>query len=162
MVQHEFAIELLKEFRKRNVSTAIETTACVKPDIFRNVAGYLDILYIDMKHWDADKHQEGTGVLPDVILENTAWAIASKKNVQIRIPVIPDYNDSLDDARHFAMLLKQVGADTVQLLPFHQMGERKYELLDQTYQHRQVKAYYPEDLKEYKNTFAEHGIHAFF
>jgi pyruvate formate lyase activating enzyme len=50
----------------------------------------------------------------------------------------------------------------VQLLPFHQMGERKYEFLNRDYEMTGVKALHPEDLTEYRKVFLDHGIDCFF
>ena len=79
-----------------------------------------------------------------------------------RIPVIPGFNASLEDAKGIALLLKDVGAKKVQLLPFHQFGERKYELLNRAYAYTGVKALHPEDLKEYQQVFLEEGIDCYF
>ena len=80
----------------------------------------------------------------------------------IRIPVIPGYNDSLEDAAGFAEKLREIGADRVQLLPFHQFGENKYDLLGTGYAYRDVPALHREDLEEYRKVFLSHGIEAFF
>ena len=56
----------------------------------------------------------------------------------------------------------QVGIARVQLLPFHQMGERKYEFLNRPYELTGVKALHPEDLEDYRKIFLDHGIDCFF
>ena len=56
----------------------------------------------------------------------------------------------------------QVGIARVQLLPFHQMGERKYEFLNRPYELTGVKALHPEDLTDYRKIFLDHGIDCFF
>jgi pyruvate formate lyase activating enzyme len=76
--------------------------------------------------------------------------------------VIPGFNSSLKDAEGFAKLLKELGLAKAQLLPFHQLGSRKYELLNINYTMKDYKALYPEDLEDYKNTFISKGINAFF
>ena len=50
----------------------------------------------------------------------------------------------------------------VQLLPFHQMGERKYEFLNRPYELTGVKALHPEDLEDYRKIFLDHGLDCFF
>ncbi|CBL06295.1 hypothetical protein MHY_14270 [Megamonas hypermegale ART12/1] len=58
------------------------------------------------------------------------YAISTGKKVLPRIPVIPKFNDSLEDAKRFCEVLHDVGSNQCQLLPFHQFGENKYHLLN--------------------------------
>ena len=109
-MQPEFAIELLKALKAANIHTAIETTGFTSPAIFRRVTEYLDLLLFDIKHWDESKHKEKTFVSNAPILQNMKYAIDIGKEVLPRLPVIPNYNDSLDDARGFVRRLEQVGA----------------------------------------------------
>ena len=43
------------------------------------------------------------------------------------------FNDSLEDAQGISDLLKTSNIQKVQLLPFHQFGEKKYDLLNKEY-----------------------------
>lgn len=104
----------------------------------------------------------GTGVYNDLIIKNLKWALQNKIEVLPRIPVIPDFNDSLNDAKGLARLLKNIGVLKVQLLPFHQFGEKKYEMLNLEYSLKNKKALHKEDLKEYQNIFINEDIKCFF
>ena len=89
-------------------------------------------------------------------------AIANGKSVLVRIPVIPGFNDSLDDAKEFSKELHNIGVNKCQLLPFHQFGENKYHLLNIKYDYENIPPYHPEDLKEYLNILKKNNINAFF
>ena len=78
------------------------------------------------------------------------------------MPVIPGYNDSLEDAKGFVKRLQEVGAKRVQLLPFHQFGENKYQMFGKEYAFTNVKALHPEDLEEFQQIFLDNKIDAFF
>ncbi|MFR7383358.1 MAG: radical SAM protein [Anaerostipes sp.] len=162
MVQPDFVKALLAKLKGHKIHTAIETTGYIKEEIFRELAPMFDLLLFDVKHYDSNKHYEGTHVHNEPIVENLAWAISQGIEVLPRIPVIPDFNDSLDDAKGIAALLNQVGAKKVQLLPFHQFGENKYHLLGKTYAYEDVKALHPEDLTDYQQIFLDEGIDCFF
>ena len=161
-MQAEFTIELLKALKAENIHTAIETTGFTSPAIFRRVAEYLDLILFDIKHWDETKHKEKTGVSNTPILQNMKYAIDIGKEVLPRLPVIPNYNDSTADACGFVGRLKQVGAKRVQLLPFHQFGENKYNMLGRDYEFTHVAGLHPEDLKDFQKVFIDDGIDAFF
>mgnify|MGYP000582758594 CR=1 FL=1 len=106
MVQPDFVKALLAKLKEHKIHTAIETTGYIKKEIFRELAPMFDLLLFDVKHYDSDKHYEGTHVHNELIIENLAWAISQGIEVLPRIPVIPDFNDSLDDAKGIAALLK--------------------------------------------------------
>ena len=162
MSQPEFLKRLIAELKKNSVHVAIETTGYVKKETFEELARELDLLLFDVKHYDREKHYNGTKVYNDLIVENLKWAIDNEIEVLPRIPVIPDFNDSLEDAEGLAKLLVEVGAKKVQLLPFHQFGEKKYELLNRNYKYKNKKALYPEDLEEYQKIFLDKGLNCFF
>ena len=161
-MQPQFTIELLKALKEKKIHTAIETTGFTSPAIFRRIVEYLDLILFDIKHWDEAKHKEKTGVSNTPILQNMKYAIDIGKEVLPRLPVIPNYNNSLDDAIGFVSRLKQVGAKKVQLLPFHQFGEKKYNMLGRDYEFYHVKGLHPEDLKGFQKIFVDNGIEAFF
>ena len=162
MSQPEFLKRLIAELKKNSVHVAIETTGYVKKETFEELARELDLLLFDVKHYDREKHYNGTKVYNDLIVENLKWAIDNGIEVLPRIPVIQDFNDSLEDAEGLAKLLVEVGAKKVQLLPFHQFGEKKYELLNRNYKYKNKKALYPEDLEEYQKIFEDKGLNCFF
>lgn len=162
MSQPEFLKKLISELKKNSVHVAIETTGYVKKETFEELARELDLLLFDVKHYDREKHYNGTKVYNDLIVEILKWAIDNGIEVLPRIPVIPDFNNSLEDAEGLAELLVEVGAKKVQLLPFHQFGEKKYELLNRNYKYKNKKALYPEDLEEYQKIFLDKGLNCFF
>lgn len=162
LAQPEFAAVLLDGLKAQGIHTAMETTGYAVPEVFDRVAAKADLLLFDVKHWDVDKHKQGTGVSNERILTNLRGAISAGKNVLPRIPVIPGFNDSLDDAAHFAALFQEMGAKEVQLLPFHQFGESKYELLGREYAYANLNALHEEDLAEFQQVLASAGIHAYF
>ena len=162
MIQPDFAEALVAKLKAEGIHTAIETTGCVSPEIFQRLAPQFDLLLYDVKHYDPAIHREGTGLGNEQIIENLRWAHEQGLNILPRIPVIPGFNAGLEDARGLAALLTDIGLKKVQLLPFHQMGERKYEFLNREYELTGVKALHPEDLTAYQEVFLDLGIDCFF
>ena len=162
MSQPQFLKELIYELKKHKLHVAIETTGYIKSEIFQKLASMLDLLLFDVKHYDSNQHYLGTNVHNELIIENLKWAIKNNIEVLPRIPVIPDFNSSLDDAEGLSKLLIDVGAKRVQLLPFHQFGEKKYDLLNRQYTLKNKKALHPEDLNDYQKIFLDKGLDCFF
>ncbi|VTS16197.1 pyruvate formate-lyase activating enzyme [Streptococcus porcinus] len=160
--QYDFAKAILKAAKEKGLHTAIETTAYAKHEQFIDLIQYVDFIYTDLKHYNQVRHRKMTGVTNDLIIKNIHYAFAMGKEIVLRIPIIPNFNDSLEDAKAFSELFNQLEISEVQLLPFHQFGENKYKLLGRDYQMTDVPAYHPEDLEDYRQVFLQHQIHCYF
>ena len=162
LMQTQFAKELLIAAKEKNLHTCCETTGFCTPEKFQHIIQYIDYILFDLKHWNSQKHLEGTGVDNKLILTNMKYAISTGKKVLPRIPVIPKFNDSLEDAKRFCEVLHDVGSNQCQLLSFHQFGENKYYLLNKKYAYENQPALHHEDLQDYLQIFLDNDIHAFF
>lgn len=162
LAQPDFSSELFLAAKEEGIQTCCETTGMAKPEVFKKVIENIDIMLFDVKHWNAEKHREYTGVTDELPTANLKYALSIGKNVLPRIPVIPGFNDSLNDAEMLSRKLHHVGAERCQLLPFHQFGENKYSMLSRNYAYQNVPALHKEDLQEYLQIFRKNGIDAFF
>ncbi len=160
--QPSYARNLFLAAHEDHIHTCCETTGFTSLETFKSVIEPIDSILMDLKHYDSRKHAEYTGVGNEQIIENMKYAIAIGKDVLPRIPVIPGFNDSLEDAQHLAQLLKNIGAMKCQLLPFHKFGENKYDLLTQDFAYKDTPSLHPEDLYDYQMKMKQEGIDAFF
>ena len=158
LYQAEFATELLRQLKEKGIHTASETTGFARAEVFKKYIDQVDILYFDVKHHDEDEHKRGTGVSLKPILNNLSYALNEHPNLVVRIPVIPNYNDGEENAEAFAQLFNQMGITTVELLPFHQFGEKKYEYLEREYTMHDIPQLHTEDLDYFKAIFEDHQI----
>lgn len=158
LAQKDNAIKLLKQLKAENIHSAIETSAYATLDEFKQLIENVDFLIMDIKHYDTDKHKEKTGVYNEKILKNLEYAISINKEMLVRIPIIPKYNDSLDDAHKFGELFKEYKVNEVELLPFHQFGSKKYEYLNLDYEYKGVKSLDKSDLKDISKIIESYGI----
>lgn len=158
LLQADFALALTERLHALGVKVAVETAACVPTETFRRVAAAMDLIHIDLKHYDDEAHRRGTGVGLKLILENIRAALRLDIRTIVRIPVIPGYNDRPEDARGFAALLQELGAPEAHLLPFHQMGESKYEKLGIAYAYAGEKQLHEEDLAGFEAVLRTAGI----
>ena len=161
LTQGEFAAALLEALGAEGIHTALETSGHAPADVFARVSAAADILLFDVKHYDSRRHREGAGVDNGLILDNLRSALAAGRNLLPRIPVIPEYNDSPEDAAGFALLFAALGLRRVQLLPFHQFGAKKYAALGRPYAMEGIPQLHPEDLEGYRKVFGANGVDAF-
>lgn len=126
--QSDFSTAILKLCREAKIHTAIETCGYASWKILEKMLIYVDLLLYDLKHMDSGKHKELTGVPNDIILDNVKkiWHILHIP-LFIRIPVIPGYNDSLQNIEASADFIAKELDPSVQIniLPYHRLGESK-------------------------------------
>lgn len=156
--QSAFALEILRLAHDKGIHCAMETTGFAAEDTFASVAHNLDLLLMDVKHWDSEIHRQQTGVRNELILRNLIQAVSLGIPVIARIPVIPGFNASMRDAEKLAALLSDLGVREAHLLPFHQFGEKKYERLGLLYDLQGVPQLHPEDLSDYREQFLQAGL----
>ena len=132
LFQKDFSLQLLKECKKEHLHTAIDTTGYADWDVLEEILKYTDIVLLDLKHMDTEKHKKWTGVDNKKILENAAKIVKTTR-VWIRIPVIPNFNNDKENIIKTAKFVHQIGAEKLSLLGYHPLGKLKYEGLDRAY-----------------------------
>ena len=133
LAQPHFALRLLQACGGEGWHTAMETTGLAAPEVIDTVMPALDLALLDIKSLNSEKHQQHTGVPCERILDN-AQRIAALTTVEVRVPLIPGFNDSAADVQDIALFARSLpGVETLHLLPYHSYGENKYGLLGRTY-----------------------------
>ena len=158
LLQWDFAAQLAKRMKEQGIHVAVETAGAVAQTVFSAMLETVDYVLMDLKHYDRTAHLAGTGMDNSRILNNLQLLRNSGVPFLIRIPVIPGFNDREEDAEGFAKLLQQLGILQVELLPFHQLGQHKYSLLNMDYGYEDKKPLHAEDLKQYRGVFTRYGI----
>lgn len=147
--QPEFSVSLLKECHKRGIHTAIETCGFQKWDTLLRILQYVDLVLYDLKCMSSIEHVQFTGVDNKIILENAQKIASEKIPMIIRMPVIPGYNDSKANIKTTAeFVTKLKGVSKIDLLPYHRLGEPKYEKLGRKYKLEGISAPSEEYMQE--------------
>lgn len=139
MLQIDFLEELLKSCKKNGMHTAVDTAGHVPYESFARILPYTDLFLYDIKCYDGDKHRQYTGVDNALILDNYKKLLSAGKKVWVRIPVIPTFNDTLEEMSAIRHFFDTYGRpEKVELLPYHGMGEHKYAAIGRTNQRFEV------------------------
>ena len=133
MCQPDFAEALLEEAHERGINTAIETTANVPWETVARLLQHLDTVLLDIKHMDSNKHKEFTSQPNELILENARKIAHSGVNLIVRVPVIPTFNDTVEEISAIARFAHSIGVKHIHLLPYHRFGYDKYVGLGREY-----------------------------
>jgi pyruvate formate lyase activating enzyme len=130
--QSEFVLQLLMRLKAGGIHTALDTSGYAPYEVFERILPYTDLFLYDLKHMNNEQHKTVVGISNRLILENASRIAKAGGKMQIRIPVIPDFNDSEESIRETGKFCKSLGAavTVVQLLPYHNLGVMKYYRLD--------------------------------
>ena len=134
IAQPDFTISILKLCRDAGIHTAIDTCGYTKWETLKNILEYVDLVLYDFKHMDTDDHRKNTGVSNDLILDNVK-KIHDELNLPMlaRVPILPGNNDSPENIERTARFVSnELGNGIrVHLLPYHRLGETKYERMEE-------------------------------
>ncbi len=130
MLQIDFLLEILKKCKENGIHTAVDTAGHIPWQSFEKILPYTDMFLYDIKAIDSKIHKVYTGVINELILENLIKLLTAKACVWVRIPIIPDVNDTEDEIKKIKSFFDEHGyPEKVELLPYHAMGEHKYAAL---------------------------------
>jgi pyruvate formate lyase activating enzyme len=143
VLQTDFAYAILAACRAAGVHTAIETAGNYPWSLAESLLPAVDLVMMDLKLLDPERHRAATGVSSGRILENARRFALTDVPVVFRTPVVPTVNESPDDIRAIAefvaglrRLRRSRGLRApldYALLPFHQLAGDKYASLGRDY-----------------------------
>ena len=161
LCQPEFAAALLRAAKESGLSTAIESTACASYETVQKLLPYLDYYLMDIKHIDSEKHKAFTGKGNELILENAKKLAVDAKNLIIRTPVIPTFNDTPEEILAIAQFAKSLpNVKEHHLLPYHRHGLDKYAGLGREYTLKEIVPPSDEQMQKLLEVASSTGIKA--
>lgn len=129
MLQIDFLCEILQKCKEHHIHTAIDTAGFVPWEAFKRILPYTDLFLYDIKAFNDSVHQEFVGTSNGLIFDNLRKLFEAHAHVWIRIPVIPNVNDSTADMKRTKAFLAAYKPEKIELLPYHRLGEHKYTAL---------------------------------
>jgi pyruvate formate lyase activating enzyme len=158
LLQHEFLLSVLKVCKQRGYHTAVDTTGFTSQKILESIIDSVDLFLYDLKTFDDVKHVEYTGVSNRVILENLKFLVQRRKEIIVRIPVIPGVNDTSEELAKIGSFVKELGGiREIQLLPYHQTGIDKYARLGKKYEMPDLVPPSVDEMNEFADGLAHEG-----
>lgn len=160
LIYDEFCMSLVKKLQDDNISVIIETAGFVTWNIFEKIAPCVDIFLYDLKLINAQKRLEWLGTNNDCMLENLQKLVKIHSKIVIRIPLIPGVNDT--EAEFESMMQFVDNLHTIKyihILPFHQLGAEKYNIIAMPYEMKNVQEYNEERIHACTVMAKRHGYH---
>lgn len=128
-----FTMALLTLCRQAGIRTAVETCGYASWELMKPILELCDTVLYDEKQMDSELHRQYTGQGNELILENLKKINDELEcDIWVRVPTIPGYNDSVENITAVGRFVKEqiTRCSQVHLLPFHRMGESKFEQLE--------------------------------
>jgi len=158
MAQVDFAIEILKLAKSRNIDTVIETSGFSKIENFKNILPFVDLFLFDYKHTDKQLHKKYTGVESTLILENLEFLYQQKASILLRCLIIPGINDNQNHFQEICnMSIKYPELKGIEILSYHNFGVSKYTKTGKKYQFENSETVSKQQREEWVNELKEMG-----
>ena len=131
VLQPEFLAMLFRKLKALGLHTCLDTNGNVAAQVYGELLDLLlqniDLVLLDIKHMDLQKHQALVGASNENTLRFARYLAEREHPTWIRHVVVPGYTDNPRDIRalaEFIAPMKQV--QRVELLPYHKMGASKW------------------------------------
>lgn len=133
LLQSEFILELCKRLKQEQIHIALDTSG-VGISQYEEILSYIDLVILDIKHFDSAEYKNLTGLDMSYFLDFINYLNDSNKPVWIRQVIVPNYNDNLDYIDQLCLFLKKINnIENIELLPYHNMAISKYDKLGINY-----------------------------
>ncbi len=159
LLQMDFLIDLFTKCKERGIHTCIDTSGIVyqsdnevQQQKLKELMEVTDLILLDIKHIDSTKHKELTGADNKGILGFAQYLNENNIPVWIRHVVVPEITTIEEDLYQLGYFLGQLkNIKALDVLPYHTMGEVKYERLGIPFPLKGVKAATKDDAVHARN-----------
>ena len=160
--QPEFVKAVFEGSKMMGLHTALDTSGFLGKKADDELLTYTDLVLLDIKHFDPEGYKRVTGVDLQPTLDFAERLAALKKPVWLRYVLVPGYTDQMDAISKMAVYARKLGnVERVEILPFHKMGEYKWEALEMNYELFDTEEPTPELIAETKSQFEKEGMQVF-
>lgn len=140
LLQIDFLIAFFKLAKKKGVHTTLDTAGnpftTEEPFIskFEELMKYTDLVMLDLKQTDTAAHKKLTGWDNGNILQMARWLSDHGKDMWIRRVLVPGVTDDQEELKQLKQFIDSLQTvKRVEILPYHTLGQYKWENLNIPY-----------------------------
>ena len=156
-VQAEALVPLFRRLKEAGIHTCIDTNGTVGNEHVEELLGLCDLVLLDVKEFNDERHRHITGRSNEQTLRTAAWLEDHNHPFWLRYVLVPGLSDFEPDMRalgeHFRSY-QQI--QRVELLPYHRLGVHKYETMGIPYQLSDTRENTPEQLARAESILREY------
>ncbi|MFX1303045.1 MAG: glycyl-radical enzyme activating protein [Promethearchaeota archaeon] len=164
-LQPDFLLNFLKLCKKSDISTALDTCGYSSKKVYEKILPYVDIVLLDIKLMDPNKHKKYTGVTNERILENAKWISnyikENGKKLWIRTPLIPKYTATDENVKGIGeFIVNKLNniPERWELLSFNKLCDIKYSRLGMSWILKDEPLMTKEEMEHFQKVAKEVGV----
>lgn len=156
--QAKFLVELVPILKREKIHITAETCGHFNFEAIKPALLMIDLVLFDFKAYSPELHKELSGKDNELILKNLHRILELKIPHQIRMPLVPGFNDAETELKNIANFLLSLRETELWLLPYHRMGESKLKKINSELKPLGLKSYSEQELKAKAEFIASCGI----
>ncbi|MEL7353794.1 MAG: pyruvate formate-lyase-activating protein [Cyanobacteria bacterium J06560_5] len=161
LLQPEFVREIFRRCQSRGIHTTLDTSGF--PDFKRSqpVLDHTDLVLLDIKSFDPHTYHRLTSVSIEPTLHFAGYLSSLGKPMWVRFVLVPGLTDDVDNIVGVAKFVKSLkSVEKVEVLPFHQMGQYKWEAMGYDYPLKETPTPTPAQVQQAVDIFSKQGLKA--
>lgn len=132
--QAEFTLDIIRRAHRKKMHVALDTSGYGNLEKIKSCLDEADLIIMDIKTANTLHHETVTGVSAALPRQTLDYLREIKKPLWIRHVLVPGLTDNSKDLESLLTLLKTIPSlERFEFLPFHKMGEEKWEEVGQEY-----------------------------
>ena len=161
LMQTEFTREIFKRCHQLGLHTALDTSGYCAIEVAKPVLEETDLVLLDIKSYIPELYYKVTSVSIEPTLAIAKYLSDINKPVWIRFVLVPHLTDNLTNINQLADFIATLkNIERLEVLPFHKMGEYKWEQLGLPYSLKDTPPAPPELVQQTVDIFRDRGINA--
>ena len=165
ILQAQFVSELFKACKSQGVHTCLDTNGFVRKyePVIDELLDNTDLVLLDIKQMDDAKHIELTKVSNHRTLQFAQYLATRNIKTWIRYVVVAGFTEDVESAIALAEFIKPMSnVEKVELLPYHPLGEHKWQAFGETYTLADISPPSTEIMQRIQQVFVDRAINATF
>lgn len=151
---------LVQKFHDLGLDLAIETSGYFDYDRVCDALMKMDLIFVDIKHMDPQKHLGMTGKGNRLIFENIQKMSRLGVSMVVRVPVIDGFNADQGNIEKTARFVRSILDEPVmELLPYHTLGHEKYAALGLDAPPDDFRVPSDDTMAKLRSVIESHGVH---
>jgi pyruvate formate lyase activating enzyme len=160
LLQPEFVREVFHRCRQLGIHTALDTSGFPDLAASKPVLDYTDLALLDIKSSDPDIYHTVTSVAIEPTLQFARYLSEIQKPTWIQFVLVPGLTDTLPNLAGLSQFVASLGqcVEKIEVLPFHKMGEYKWEQLGYEYKLKDTQPPTQDEVDRVVQVFKHYGL----
>ncbi|MTI16124.1 pyruvate formate lyase-activating protein [Rhodobacteraceae bacterium RKSG542] len=159
MAQKEFLKVLMWGARQMGVHVTVDTSGYMHKNLDDETLKLADLYLLDIKSFLPQTYKKVTGVEIEPTLQFAKRLEALGIDVWIRFVLVPDLTDDLENIEGVAKFCSELSnVKRVDVLPFHKMGEHKWQEMGKKYELSETRQPELEETEAARDIFRKYGL----